>query len=680
MLGPVTAWDDAGVPLLLRGPRHRAVLARLVVARGRVVPVTMLVDDLWDRPPEGAVSAVRTFVAALRRALEPQRPPRAPARLLVTEGAGYALRGVTVDAVQLEDAVDAARTQLPEDALATFDHAAALWRGPAYAELLDEHWARTERSRLAELRLHAIELRAGALLDLGRAADAVPDLDAHAAQHPWREEGWRLLALALYRTGRQGDALDVLRRARALLADQLGVDPGPALRRLEADVLRHAPGLDLDGPPSAVERVWTATTTSYDRALGSGAGPGTRALLRSTVDLLRSLAVTGGPGLEAAQGQRIATIRAAEELGDPGLTARIIGSYDVPAVWSRSDDPAQAAQVVAAAERALAALPAEAHDPVRGRLLATIAVESRGSAGSRGPAAAAEATEIARRSTDPTLLAFALNGTFMQSFSRAGLAPQRDATGTELVALGARHGLVTSELLGHLVRLQASCALGDLVAADGHAAAADALAQSYESPLVGVFTGWYRALRLALTGRPPAEVAAAYRHADRLLEGAGMPGVRRGLLPLAVLGLRVLHGRPAPADPRTDWGPYAPWARPLVLLAEDRRDDAAAALRSLPDPPHDHLLEALWCLAAHAAVELGDSETMERAHAALLPAADEIAGAGSGLLTLGPVSRYLDAMAAGLRGSRGRWSSGTPSSTSSGCSGSPSDSGTASPC
>ena len=664
VLGPVTARDDAGEPLPLRGPRHRAVLARLVVARGRVVPVSMLVDDLWDRPPDGAVSAVRTFVAALRRALEPQRPPRAPARLLVTEGAGYALRGVTVDAVQLEDAVAAARSQSPEDTLVTLDRAAALWRGPAYADLVDEHWARAERSRLAELRLHAVELRAGALLDLGRAADAVPDLDAHAAQHPWREEGWRLLVLALYRTGRQGDALSVLRRARALLADQLGVDPGPALRRLEEDVLHHEPGLDLGtgprgaagrgAPPrTAVDRVWVATTTSYDRALGAGAGPGSRARLRSTVDLLRSLAVTGGSGLEAAQGQRIATIRAAEELGDLDLTARIIGSYDVPAVWSRSDDPVQAAQVVAAAERALAGLPAGAHEPVRGRLLATIAVESRGDTGTRGRSAAAEAEEIARRTHDPALLAFALNGTFMQSFSRTGLAPQRDAIGAELVELGSRHGLVTSELLGHLVRLQAASALGDLAAADAHAAAADALAQSYESPLVGVFTGWYRALRLALTDHPPAEVAAAYRRADGLLDGAGMPGVRDGLLSLALLGLRVLHGRSAPTDPRTDWGPYAPWARPLVLLAEDRRDDAAAALSALPDPPHEHLLEALWCLTAHAAVELGDRATMERAHAALRPAAGEIAGAGSGLLTLGPVSRHLDALASGLGGSRG---------------------------
>src|SRR5437016_6692920 len=91
VLGPVMAWDGTGNGIALKGPRHRAVLARLIVARRRVVPVTRLVEDLWVDPPPGALGAVRTFVAALRRALEPQRPPRTPARLLVTEGPGYAL-------------------------------------------------------------------------------------------------------------------------------------------------------------------------------------------------------------------------------------------------------------------------------------------------------------------------------------------------------------------------------------------------------------------------------------------------------------------------------------------------------------------------------------------------------------------------------------------------------------
>jgi DNA-binding SARP family transcriptional activator len=231
VLGPVVAWDGAGVTIDLKGPKHRAVVARLVVARGRVVPVSRLVDDLWQEPPPRAVGAVRTFVAALRRALEPQRAPREPARLLVTDGPGYALRPApgAVDAWRFEDAVTAASTASPQETLERLDRALSWWRGPAFAGFDDEPWARVERSRLEQLRLNAIEQRAEARLTTGRAGDVVPDLDAQVAEHPWREEAWRLLALALYRTGRQGDALAVLRRARSLLLEQLGVDPSPRL-------------------------------------------------------------------------------------------------------------------------------------------------------------------------------------------------------------------------------------------------------------------------------------------------------------------------------------------------------------------------------------------------------------------------------------------------------------------
>ncbi|GAA2874487.1 BTAD domain-containing putative transcriptional regulator [Streptosporangium fragile] len=648
VLGPVTAWDGAGDTVALKGPRHRAVLARLIIARRRVVPVTRLVEDLWADPPPDAVGAVRTFVAALRRALEPERPPRTAARLLVTEGPGYALRAEhgAVDAWRFEQAVSAAATLPSAEGLARLEEALGWWRGPAYAEFAGEGWAHAERSRLTELRLHAVERRAEARLALGLAAEAVPDLDAHVAEHPWREDAWRLLALALYRAGRQGDALAVLRRARALLVEQLGVDPGPRLRRLEADILDHARHLDPASGPADAARVWARAAAAYDRAVA----PGARARLESTVGLLRNLAVTGGGGLEAARRHRVAAVAAAEELGDAELTARVIGAYDVPAIWTRVDDPQQAAQVLAAAERTLTALPPGGHEAARARLLATIALESRGTRSPRGLRAAREAERLARGLDDPALLAFALNGVFMQTFHRAGLAPCRDGIGAELVALSARHGLVTFEVLGHLIRLQARSALADFPAADRHAAAADRLAERNELPLVGVFTRWYRALRLAATGRAPAdEVEAAYRDAAARLDGVGMPGLERGLPPLASLCLRVQRAQPVQADERTDWGPYEPWARPLVLLARDRRGAAAAALRGIPDPPPDLLFEVLWCLAARAAVAVGDRETMERAATALTPAAAELAGAGSGLLTVGPVSKHLDDLATALR-------------------------------
>jgi hypothetical protein len=301
------------------------------------------------------------------------------------------------------------------------------------------------------------------------------------------------------------------------------------------------------------------------------------------------------------------------------VTARVIGAYDVPAIWTRSDDEAQAAGIVSAAERTLKT---QQHPATQARLLATIALESRGSTAPRAVKAAREAERIARGLDDPALLAFALNGVFMQTCHRAGLAPQRDAVGNELVALSQRHGLVTYEVLGHLIRLQACSALDDFSSADAHAAAADALAARHELPLVGVFTTWYRAMR--------ADTEQAYRAAADLLQGAGMPGLQDGLLPLALACHHVRHGLPIPD---ADYGPYDAWVRPLI---QDRR----TAEVDIPDPPPGLLLEVLWCLTAHTAREVGNNQLLERARAALTPAAAELA-AGSGLLTLGPVADYL---------------------------------------
>ncbi|WP_017539169.1 AfsR/SARP family transcriptional regulator [Nocardiopsis halophila] len=650
VLGPVAAErDGAAVPL--KGPRHRAVLAVLLIARGRVVPVDRLVDDLWEDPPDGAVGAVRTFVAALRRALEPDRPPRTPPRLLVTDGPGYALRTApgTVDAWRFEDALHGAAGQPPKRALELLDGALGLWRGPAYADFADEHWARAERSRLAELRLRAVEQRAEALLALGDAAAAVPELDAQAAEHPWREEAWRLLALALYRCGRQADALAVLRRARTRLADALGVDPGPRLRRLEADVLAQDPSLERPGASASAAEVWARTAAAYDRAVAAGS----RARLESSVGLLRSLAVTGGGGLESARENRLATVRAAEEAADPELAARVIGGYDVPAIWPRSDDPAQAREVAAAAERTLAALPEDReHAPARCRLLATLGMEMRGTRSPRGPQAAREAEAIARGLDDPALLAFALNAVFMQSCTRAGLAGRRDAVGEEVAALGARHAMPTYEVLGRMIRMQARAALGDLRGADGHAAAVDRLSEQNELPLAPVFTQWYRALRTAVSGTV-ADAEEAYRAAAARLDGAGMPGVEQGLLPLALLCLYLTEERAvspavARAPAEADWGPYRPWVEPLLLLHAGAAGQARSAVRALPEPPADLVYEALCCLEAAAALELGERESLERVRDRLLPAAGEIAGAGSGMLTVGPVQGWIDAIGSAL--------------------------------
>ncbi|TDD63116.1 SARP family transcriptional regulator [Kribbella antibiotica] len=600
VLGPVVAWDDAGELVALKGPRHRAVLARLIVARGRVVPATRLVDELWQEPPEGALSAVRTFVAALRRSLEPDRAPRTQPKLLVTEGPGYALRVDKVDAWRFEAAVEAGE----------YEAALKLWRGPAYADFADEPWALGERGRLTELRLLAVERLADTRLTNGQAAAAVADLDAHVTEHPWREEGWRLLALALYQSGRQADALAVLRRARAMLVEQLAIDPGTALTRLEADILNQAV------EPASV---WSATAAAYQRTSGA------RAQLESTVGLLRSLAVTGELG--EVRRHRLAAITAAEELGDPDLTARVIGAYDVPAIWTRSDDELQAAAIVRAAERVL---PTQDHPAIRARLLATVALESRGSSADRPLEAAREAEQLARTLDDPAILAFALNGVFIQSCRQAGQSVIRDGIGAELIALAERHALPSYEILGRLIRLQSACAIADHAAADEHAAAADALAARHDSPLVGVFTAWYAALR--------TDTPAAYQRAATERPATAMPGLDHGLLPLALATHALRHQAVVQA---VDYGPHTPWIQPLLLVAQGKYSYAARLLSHAATPPPGLFLEVHWALLAQAAKAVDHQPMLAKAQAALRPAAAEHAGAQSGLLTLGPVANYL---------------------------------------
>ena len=242
VLGPIEAEVD-GRPIGLGGPRQRAVLSMLLASRGDVVPVDRLIDDLWHgEPPPSATASLQAYVSNLRRLLEPGRPPRSPARLLVSAPPGYAVRleDDAVDAWRLERLVQQAR-QLgradPVGARKLLEEAAGLWRGPAYAEVAAEPWAVAEAARLEQLYLAAREALVEATLWAGAAADAVPAAELLTHEQPLREEGWRLLALALWGSGRQADALAALRRCRRVLADELGLDPGPVLVELERAIL-----------------------------------------------------------------------------------------------------------------------------------------------------------------------------------------------------------------------------------------------------------------------------------------------------------------------------------------------------------------------------------------------------------------------------------------------------------
>src|SRR6478672_8905924 len=258
VLGAVEATIEASgtVEVLdLGGPRQRSVLALLLVARGQVVSVDRLVEDLWNgEPPPRAIGALQAYVSHLRRALEPRRAPRTPAAVLVSEPPGYAVRLPTaaVDAWRFEALVrQAGDPDQSEHARELLQQGLDLWRGPAFGEFAAESWAVAEAARLDGLRVVARERWCESVLRGGDANEAVMAAEALTREHPLREEGWRLLAMGLYAGGRQADALTALRRARDILADELGMDPGPALLQVEADVLAQRLALPPARSPSA---------------------------------------------------------------------------------------------------------------------------------------------------------------------------------------------------------------------------------------------------------------------------------------------------------------------------------------------------------------------------------------------------------------------------------------------
>lgn len=258
----------AGRPATPLAPAVRALLARLVLAAGRVVSADALIDALWgDHPPADATNALQLRVSKLRRALV---AAGAGGDLLITRAPGYQLAVApnAVDAYRferlLERARDATTGDGPAAALARYDEALRLWRGSALADLGDAEWALAEAARLAELRLGAVEDRLELLLEAGRQAEAVADLERLVAAHPLRERLHRLLMLALYRGGRQADAITAYHALRHHLADELGIDPAPELQALAEAILRQQvpapatptaaappPARPADRPPAA---------------------------------------------------------------------------------------------------------------------------------------------------------------------------------------------------------------------------------------------------------------------------------------------------------------------------------------------------------------------------------------------------------------------------------------------
>ena len=328
ILGPLEV-RRSGRAVPLGGPRQRAVLALLLLEANRVVSMDRLAEDVWGGdPPEGWATTLQTYVFHLRRALEPDRSRGAAGGVLVTRDRGYLLRvdREHLDAALFQDGFTAGRAALEAgryaEAAETLRQALDLWRGPVLADLADYAFTRPEAARLEELRLAALEARIDADLALGRHDALTAELEQLAAEHPLRERLHGQLMLALYRCGRQAEALAAYRRVRDLLADELGIDPGEPLRRLHASVLAQDPALDWNGGRHGPGR--------RSPARRPGSCPGAR--------ITWPAAVRGPPG--AGLGAAARPPPAGHRLGARGRRGRVHCRRG-PAVGGRADRPAR---------------------------------------------------------------------------------------------------------------------------------------------------------------------------------------------------------------------------------------------------------------------------------------------------------------------------------------------------
>jgi DNA-binding SARP family transcriptional activator/Tfp pilus assembly protein PilF len=278
VLGPLEIVHN-GCTINIGGPQLRRILARLLIDAGRTVSLAALVNELWgDRVPPDAERTARTYVSRLRAVLAGPGHPGGTEHPLTTSPPGYELRvaPATVDAGRFEALAAAGRRALGEGdarlASARLTEGLELWRGNAYAEFQGGSAVAVEGARLDELRLVAVEDRIAAALALGQSGPLVGELEALVAAHPARERLWGEFMIALYRSGRQAEALAAYRSAREVLIDEYGVEPSPALAGIHRQILQQDAGLDGTAAP---ERDTGVPAPGRD-AGAPGAGPETR--------------------------------------------------------------------------------------------------------------------------------------------------------------------------------------------------------------------------------------------------------------------------------------------------------------------------------------------------------------------------------------------------------------------
>jgi DNA-binding SARP family transcriptional activator len=282
ILGPLEV-SRQGEPVRLGAGKQSALLAILLLNANEVVSSDRLIDEVWgESPPETAAKALQVHISQLRKLLEPERGSGDPGRVLVTRSPGYmlALEPEQFDLMRFDGLVREGREALaseePAQAAERLRDALALWRGPALADLAYEEFAQREIARLGELRIAALEDKLEAELACGRHAEVVAELEALVAAEPLRERPRGQLMLALYRSGRQADALEAYRSARDALVRELGIEPGKQLQQLHQAILDQSPELDLARRPSVehgqlpAQRASDAALAPTDRAEGAG--------------------------------------------------------------------------------------------------------------------------------------------------------------------------------------------------------------------------------------------------------------------------------------------------------------------------------------------------------------------------------------------------------------------------
>ena len=311
------------MPARLGGPRQRALLALLLVHANEVLPVARLVDEVWaEKPPVTAANVLQTYVSQLRKTLGRDA--------IATRGRGYvaAVAEGALDLRVFERRASTGARALGEQrfgvAAMEFRGALALWRGPALADLADEPCARTLAARLDELRLVALERAIDADLACGRDVELVAELEALVAQHPLHERFRAQQMVALYRCGRQADALEAFQRARGTLVAELGIEPGTALRDIQRAILEQDPALAARSHPSASAPIADDPRRVMAAAFGNSSLPalaalGARLAGESERELVIASSVTSVAELDGAV-QRLGQVR--ERLGEEGVTAR----------------------------------------------------------------------------------------------------------------------------------------------------------------------------------------------------------------------------------------------------------------------------------------------------------------------------------------------------------------------